>query len=382
MEQHFYFSQNDTLIKNNYFIIDNKHNDKFHIAIYYLFNNKCKIIVRRLDSNEWGQDLKIQIMDIYNNGFEKFSLGSCEHNMKVIEIYTNITLYKTDYEENIFIPKNIIQIYNIDYYLDKKSDIYDNNAKLSLIELNPEYEYKLYNDTECRLFIKNNYDDINILIAFDMIVDYNLKSELFKYCYLYICGGCYFDNNIILLKPLKMIINKDDKIGLCSSQDNIINSSFILIEKGNEDIYKMLEHIVENIKCKNNQIILNQIQLFHNLFNKYSVNIKVYKNNNNIVYDNNNAIIQYYKNNIYTELLFFEESIIINNYNIFIYPYKENDKFEIKHLKYNIFIVSRVDKNSGWGLFLKIKAIDLKNDHVYHINIGNSDDNEKPFIIE
>ena len=103
---------------------------------------------------------------------------------------------------------------------------------------------------------------------------------------------------------------------------------------------------------------------------------------NNIVYDNNNAIIQYYKNNIHTELLFFEESIIINNYTIFIYPYKENDKFEIKHLKYNIFIVSRVDKNSGWGLFLKIKAIDLKNDHVYHINIGNSDDNEKPFIIE
>ena len=203
MEQHFYFSQNDILIKNNYFIIDNKYNDQFHIAIYYLFNNKCKIIIRRLDHHDWGQDLKIQIMDIYNNGFEKFSLGSCENNMKVIEIYTNITLYKTVHEENILIPKNIIQIsdVNIDIDIDKdinkdinkninkdinkNKNIY-NNALLSLIELNPEYEYKLYNDTECRLFIKNNYNDNNILFAFDMIVDTNLKSELFKYCYLYI----------------------------------------------------------------------------------------------------------------------------------------------------------------------------------------------------
>ena len=119
MEQYFYFSKNDTLIKNNYFIIDNKHNDKFHIAIYYLFNNKCKIIIRRLDHNEWGQDLKIQIMNIYNNGFERFSLGSCENNMKVIEIYTNITLYKTIYEENILIPKNIVQICNTDTDINK-----------------------------------------------------------------------------------------------------------------------------------------------------------------------------------------------------------------------------------------------------------------------
>jgi hypothetical protein len=379
MEQHFYFSQNDTLIKNNYFIIDNKHNDQFHIAIYYLFNNKCKIIIRRLDHNDWGQDLKIQIMDIYNDRFEKFSLGSSDNNMKVIEIYTNITLYKTVYEENTFIPKNIIQVSDKDNY----NDIYENNAMLSLIELNPDYEYKLYNDTECRLFIKNNYDDIDILIAFDMIIDYNLKSELFKYCYLYICGGCYFNNNIILLKPLRMIINKDDKIVLSSSENNnIINNSFILIEKENEDIYKLLKYIVKNIIIKDNQVISNQLQLFHNIFNKYSINIK--KNIKNIIYDdNNNPILQHYKNNIYSEELFFEDSILINDYKIFIYPYKENDKFEIKHLKYNIFIVSRIDNNNnGWGLFLKIKAIDLKNDHVYHINIGNSDDNEKPFIIE
>ena len=373
MEQHFYFSQNDTLIKNNYFIIDNKHNDQFHIAIYYLFNNKCKIIIRRLDHNEWGQDLKIQIMNIHNDGFEKFSLGSCENNMKVIEIYTNITLYKTLYEENIFIPKNIIQI------CDKDKDIYDNNAMLSLIELNPDYEYKLYDDTECRLFIKNNYNDI--LIAFDMIIDNNLKSDFFKYCYLYICGGCYFNNNIILRKPLRMIINKEDKIVLASSS-NIINNSFILIEKGNENIYKLLKYIVENIMIKDKNIISNQMNLFNSLFNKNSIDIKIYKNINNIIYNNNDPILEYYKNNTYSEKLFFEESIIINDYKFFIYPYKENDKFEIKHLKYNIFIVSRIDKNSGWKLFLKIKAIDLKNDNVYNINIGNSNDNEKPFIIE
>ena len=41
----------NNLIFNNYFIVNNFQID-FHIVIYYLTKNKCKIILRRLDKEE------------------------------------------------------------------------------------------------------------------------------------------------------------------------------------------------------------------------------------------------------------------------------------------------------------------------------------------
>ena len=61
------------LIKNNYYIVDNNSNDDFSIIIYYLEKNKFKIIIKRLDYNNWGQDLKIKLMNIDNTDYEKIS---------------------------------------------------------------------------------------------------------------------------------------------------------------------------------------------------------------------------------------------------------------------------------------------------------------------
>ena len=100
---------NQSLIKNNYYIVDNLFKDEFNIVIYFITNNKCKILIRRLDCIGWGQDLKIKLMDIKDDKFEKISLGSCEENLKIIEIYTKINLYSNKVLETI-IPKVIIII--------------------------------------------------------------------------------------------------------------------------------------------------------------------------------------------------------------------------------------------------------------------------------
>lgn len=141
----------NNLIKNNYFITDNDFNDDFSIIIYYLADNKCKIIIRRLDDYCWGQDLKIKIMTIDDTEYEKISLGSCDENFKIIEFYTNILLYKIDYIDQL-IPKVIVQTSNYDMNL----NIYHYNSIMTFIDLNPEYEYKFFTDDECRQFIKNN----------------------------------------------------------------------------------------------------------------------------------------------------------------------------------------------------------------------------------
>ena len=52
----------NNIILNNYFIVNNFQID-FHIVIYYLSKNKCKIILRRLDKEEgWNNNILINIM--------------------------------------------------------------------------------------------------------------------------------------------------------------------------------------------------------------------------------------------------------------------------------------------------------------------------------
>ena len=75
-------------------VIDN-HLDKFRINIYYLEDNLCKIIVRRLETKDgWGKDLKIILYSYDELKNETISIGSNEYDSKIMEIYTDITLIK------------------------------------------------------------------------------------------------------------------------------------------------------------------------------------------------------------------------------------------------------------------------------------------------
>jgi mannosyltransferase OCH1-like enzyme len=392
----------DKLINNKYFIIDNPHKDLFNIAIYYLSENKCKIIIRRLDHDSWGQDLKIKIMDINNNNFEKISLGSCDNNLKMFDIYTNIKLFPIEYKNQI-IPKVIIQTSN--YEMNR--NIYHYNAIISFVELNPEYEYKFFTDNDCRRFLIDNYKDEtfyeDIINAFDIIIPGPIKADIFRYAYLYKNGGCYFDCKMILMKPLNNIISENDDIILCNDNGTLSNS-IIMTNKNNNLILEILKTTINNISKFNKGYDSRSIsggKTFHNIFN--NVTNKLLKNGENIyminedINDHENIILKYnykdYYNNYYdTERdisylwnnnnFFFKDCENIIDYKFFFYPNDYNDKFKIKHLKYNIFIIQRIDDNIGWGQQLKLKVINTLTDDTYNIFIGNSDDNERPFVIE
>ena len=397
---------NDILINNNYYIVDNICKDEFHIAIYYLTDNKCKIIIRRLDCNNWGQDLKITISGIENNESEKISLGSSEQNLKIIEIYTKIKLFKTIYEDQI-IPKSIIQTTNYDMNL----NIHHYNSIMSFVELNPEYSYKTFNDDECRLFIKNNLKDEYIIVdevlqAFDLLIPGPLRADLFRYCYLYMNGGCYFDCKTILKKPLNKIIKKDDRI-LFSHDDNNNNShnnGIILIEKNNEYMLNCIKNSVSNILNKNKghtpffttgnevfyEAFASTVPAFKKIHNRIFFNKDCNLNDSNCLF--NSYYKNYYNNYLGTgndfrimwkhDKYFYKESKLILNYKFYFIPDVFDDEFEIFLLKDSICMVKRVDTNEGWGANLKIKVVDNDNNKVYYIAIGNSEENEKIFVIE
>lgn len=386
---------NEIIIKNNYYIIDNYHNDDFHISIYYISNNKFKIIIRRLDCYGWGQDLKIKIMSLDNNNFEKISLGSCEDNFKIMEIYTNIILEKSIYYDQL-IPKIIIQTSNYSM----KKNIFHHNSIMTFIELNPEYEYKFFNDNECRNFIKDNINEfennIDILKAYDLIIPGAIKADFFRYFYLYLNGGCYFDCKMILKKNLNSIINFDDKIILCKDTELYYNG-IILIEKKNELMLNCLKECIENILNKNkgkNPYDITGKNIFYKNFKE--IQPKLIKKGDFIYFNENICLKTHYKDyyNNYTNterdfkymwnrnLYFYVENNLILNYKFYLFLDEQRDKFEIFGIENNIFKIKRLDNNCGWGQFIKLKVIDDINDKIYYIDIGTSKDNEKIFVVE
>jgi mannosyltransferase OCH1-like enzyme len=396
---------NNVLIKNNYYIIDNNYNDEFHIALYYLEDNKCKAIIRRLDDNNWGQDLKIEIMDIDYDIFEKISLGSCNESLKILDLYTNIKLYKCDYSIIQKIPKVIIQTSNHT----SDTNIFHYNSIMSIIELNPDYEHKLFNDKECREFIidnsKNNiFDSIkdDIEKAYDLLIPGKIKSDFFRYFYLYINGGCYINCKMIMKKSLNLIIKPEDDIILCNNEnndnnENIYYNGIIFSSKENKFLLKCIKNIVSNIlksNCGNtpnfltvNELNINNFIDIKKILIKSIDNIYFYdekdKCEKQIIlktkyknYSNSNYKIMH-SNNEY----FYKDYIIVANFKFLFYPNNFNDKFEIILLKNNIFLIKRIDFDGGWGQIIKLNVINLNTNKISDINIDSSNTNEKIFVV-
>ena len=232
-------------IKNKFNLI-NFSTDDFHIALYYIENNKCKIIIRRLDSNDgWGINLKLKIVSINNLNSEIISLGSSDSNCKILHFYTNI--YIEPFNEISIeqcIPKIIFQT----THTKKIENIAHYNSIMTYIELNPEYEYRIFDDNDSRLFIIEHFnDDPNILRAYDMLISGAFKADLFRYCYLYINGGCYFDCKSILRKPLREIINPSDDFILCKDIGKGYYNAIMMSVPRNYFIMNLITESTNNI---------------------------------------------------------------------------------------------------------------------------------------
>jgi mannosyltransferase OCH1-like enzyme len=396
----------DICIQNKYELI-NISNDDFHYVIYFLEKNKIKLIIRRLDSDGgWGINLSLKIFSYNNNDSEIISIGSSELNFKKINIYTNINILPIEYNLQK-IPKLIFQT----TFNKNIENIYHYNSILTYIELNPEYEYILLNDNECREFIKKNFDE-STLYSYDLIIAGAFKADFFRYCYLYINGGCYFDCKSILRKPLRDVINRDDTLLLCKDIGIGYYNAMMMSEKNNDKIM----HVINS--CKNNINDFYKIYNFNNkLFNHadnilsltgpvllyYSINELINKNdvlkfhhrdNHNHYHNYKKLCIEYNgeyfstkqfmtynpNGNHYSDLWFRREIIyklcntkyFNNYYKYYVFIGNTKDDFNFHIFDEKTLIVERIDSNNGWGNNLKLKIINEEENTENKIDIGNS----------
>jgi len=101
------------------------------------------------------------------------------------------------------IPKVIYQSWKTKKLPEKMEE---NVRKLR--ELNPEYEYKFYDDEDCKQFLLQNFGQ-NYANAFDALVPGAFKCDFWRYAILYLHGGVYLDMDMIPLKPFREMIPED-----------------------------------------------------------------------------------------------------------------------------------------------------------------------------
>ena len=397
--ENYYNVRNKFLIKNEYQLLKNS-NDEFHHVIYFLSDNKIKIIIRKLSNDDgWNYDLKIKIL--FNNVWKTISIGSSENNFKIIEIYVNDEIEVKDIKKLYYIPKKIIQTNtnickNLSHY----------NTVMSIIEKNPSYEYQFFNDIDMRNFIKDNFivnildnselnNDIpDILKSFDLLKCGALKADLFRYCYLYIHGGIYIDSKVSNIVELDNIINEDDKNIIClDDAKNSLYNGIMIMDKNNFKLLQLLQEIIVNIHEQNYLKDIHEPtgnKIYYKYFKDESFRLNKRANN---VYMNNSVIFKcdyknYYKNDYQDFRVNYVKRDYYYYYNFYILNYifsfsndiKNKYIFSIFNLKDNIFVIKN-NSDNGWDIHFKINVYNTINNENKVISINKNNESEFVFTV-
>jgi len=211
------------------------------------------------------------------------------------------------------IPLNIYQTWHTKKISPKMFE------SISLIKnLNPKFNYQLFDDNDCREFIKNNYDQ-DVLYAFDNLVPGAYKADLWRYCILYKNGGIYLDIKYKPLNKFRFITMTEQEHWVLDADNFGIYNALMICKPGNKILLKAINKIVENVKNKyygNNALEITGPLLLASFFSEEEKQKFVMKHN--ILFSNINKFI------------FFNDYIIFMPYNNYI-----NDNITKSHPHYS-----------------------------------------------
>ena len=112
---------------------------------------------------------------------------------------------------------------------------------------NPEFNHFLYDDEACIEFIKDNFDE-NVLNAYNSLVPYAYKTDLWRLCILYIKGGVYIDIKFKCVNGFKLISLTEKEHFVRDRPDGCVLNGLIVTFPKNEILLKCINQIVENVK--------------------------------------------------------------------------------------------------------------------------------------
>ena len=143
---------------------------------------------------------------------------------------------------NINIPTNIFQTWHT-----KNLPPLMQKAVQQVKTFNPRFKHYLFDDNDCREFIRNNFSE-EILNAYDRLIPGAYKADLWRYCVLYKLGGIYLD---IKYKPINgfKFINLLEREHFVYDTNNIdIYNALMICSPGNQILLNAINKVVENVK--------------------------------------------------------------------------------------------------------------------------------------
>ncbi len=144
---------------------------------------------------------------------------------------------------NPSIPQTLMQFWD-------KATLPDDIAPLvaSWQAQNPQLQQRLFNDVTAREYLAQHFP-AHYATAFDTCAIPAMRSDFFRYAYIYNEGGLYADASFGCESPLNSWFDfSQDLIFLLRKQANIITNSFIAAKKGNPFLKAMVEQTVLNIQ--------------------------------------------------------------------------------------------------------------------------------------
>jgi mannosyltransferase OCH1-like enzyme len=122
------------------------------------------------------------------------------------------------------------------------------NDKLK--ESNPEFQYELFDDTECREFIRTNFAP-DVLNAYDRLIPGAFKADLWRYCILYIYGGIYLDIKYGCVGDFRLVDLLDESkypsMIVVETGPKYVYTGLLATPKGNPLYKECIDRIVQHV---------------------------------------------------------------------------------------------------------------------------------------
>lgn len=118
-----------------------------------------------------------------------------------------------------------------------------------LINDNPEFEINLFDNNNCEEFIKNNFEN-EVLLAYKNLIPQAYKSDLWRYCVIYINGGIYLDIKFKCVNGFKLIALTEKEMWTSDHLFHNTLNGLLVLKPRNEIMLKCINKIVENVKNK------------------------------------------------------------------------------------------------------------------------------------
>ena len=197
-----------------------------------------------------------------------------------------------------------------------------------LMDTNPEFNHFLFDENDCQTFISNHFNK-NVLNAYITIIPSAYKSDLWRYCILYIYGGIYLDIKYKCINGFKFI-NLTDKEYFVDDIEESGSGTYnglIICKPKNEIMLKCINQIVENVNNKyygksslatTGSLLLSNYSTIEDK-NKFELKLQLIDNCGYIVYKDKNILKHY------------------SEYRIEQEKYKKNKKYSILWNKKNIY---------------------------------------------